>query len=83
MGSECRQLFTVSEGKKLVGCDADGLELRTLSHYMAKHDGGAYARAVDEGKKEDGTDIHTLNQQGAGLPTRDDSKTFILTHVII
>jgi len=77
MGSECRQLFTVSEGKKLVGCDADGLELRTLSHYMAKHDGGVYARAVDEGKKEDGTDIHTLNQQGAGLPTRDDSKTFI------
>jgi hypothetical protein len=50
---------------------------------MAKHDGGVYARAVDEGKKEDGTDIHTLNQQGAGLPTRDDAKTFILTHVII
>lgn len=76
-GKECRELFIVSKGKKLVGCDADGLELRTLSHYMASFDGGEYAKAVDEGKKEEGTDIHTLNQRGAGLPTRDDAKTFI------
>ena len=76
-GHECRELFTVPKGKKLVGCDADGLELRTLSHYMARFDGGKYAIAVDEGKKENGTDIHTVNQKGAGLPTRDDAKTFI------
>ncbi len=76
-GHEARQLFTVPKGKKLVGCDADGLELRTLSHYMARFDNGQYARAVDEGNKENGTDIHTLNQTGAGLPTRDDAKTFI------
>ena len=81
-GHECRELFTVPKGKKLVGCDADGLELRTLSHYMARFDGGKYAIAVDEGKKENGTDIHTVNQKGAGLPTRDDAKTFILTQVI-
>lgn len=82
-GHECRELFCVPKGKKLVGCDADGLELRTLSHYMARFDGGAYARAVDEGKKEDGSDIHSVNQRGAGLPTRDAAKTFILTRVII
>lgn len=76
-GHEARELFTVPKGKKLVGCDADGLELRTLSHYMARFDGGEYAKAVDEGKKDNGTDIHTLNQKGAGLPTRDDAKTFI------
>jgi len=76
-GHEARELFTVPKGKRLVGCDADGLELRTLSHYMAKFDGGAYARAVDSGDKEKGTDVHTLNQKGAGLPTRDDAKTFI------
>ncbi len=76
-GHECRELFTVPKGKKLVGCDADGLELRTLSHYMARYDNGAYADAVDKGDKSNGTDIHTLNQQGAGLPTRDDAKTFI------
>lgn len=76
-GHEARSLFTVPKGKKLVGCDADGLELRTLSHYMARYDNGAYALAVDEGDKDAGTDIHTLNQKGAGLPTRDDAKTFI------
>lgn len=78
-GHECRGLFTVPKGKKLVGCDADALELRTLSHYMAIYDDGAYAKAVDEGKKENGTDIHTLNQQATGLATRDEAKTFILT----
>ena len=77
LGGRCRDLFIVGEGKKLIGCDADALELRTLSHFMAKYDGGEYGRAVDEGKKEDNTDIHTLNQKGAGLPTRDDAKTFI------
>ena len=76
-GHEARELFCVPKGKKLVGCDADGLELRTLSHYMARFDGGKYGEAVDKGKKENGTDIHTLNQKGAGLPTRDDAKTFI------
>ena len=76
-GHEARELFGVPKGKKLVGCDADGLELRTLSHFMARFDSGLYSKAVDEGKKEDGTDIHTLNQKSAGLPTRDAAKTFI------
>lgn len=77
MGKECRSLFTVPKGKKLVGCDADALELRTLSHYMARYDKGRYAQIVDKGKKEDKTDIHSMNQKAAGLPTRDDAKTFI------
>lgn len=76
-GHECRALFIVPKGKKIVGCDADALELRTLSHYMARFDGGKYGEAVDLGDKAKGTDIHTLNQKAAGLPTRDDAKTFI------
>ena len=76
-GHEARELFCVPKGKKLVGCDADALELRTLSHYMARFDAGSYGRAVDEGDKDAGTDIHTINQKSAGLPTRDDAKTFI------
>jgi DNA polymerase-1 len=76
-GSEARRLFSVPKGKKMVGCDADALELRTLSHYMARFDDGAYGVAVDQGDKDQGTDIHTLNQKSAGLPTRDDAKTFI------
>jgi len=76
-GHEARKLFTVPKGKRLVGCDADALELRTLSHYMARFDNGKYGVAVDAGDKDAGTDIHTLNQKAAGLPSRDDAKTFI------
>lgn len=70
-GEECRDLFKAGDGYKLVGCDAAGLELRMLAHYLAFYDGGAYAKTVIEG------DIHTLNQEAAGLETRDQAKTFI------
>ncbi|AWB77269.1 TPA: DNA polymerase [Stenotrophomonas maltophilia] len=72
-----RQLWTVPEGKVLVGCDAEGLELRALAHYMARWDDGAYGDAVVNGKKEDGTDVHTVNQHAVGLNKRDAAKTFI------
>ena len=71
MGSACRQLFSVPAGKVIVGCDASGLELRMLAHYMAKYDGGSYGEQVVNG------DIHTINQEAAGLPTRANAKTFI------
>lgn len=51
----------------LVGADADALELRCLAGYMARYDGGAYVRTVLEGKKEDGTDIHSVNTRALGL----------------
>jgi hypothetical protein len=70
-GEECRDLFKAGDGYKLVGCDAAGLELRMLAHYLAYYDGGEYAKTVIEG------DIHTLNQEAAGLETRDQAKTFI------
>ena len=70
-GEECRGLFGAGSGKKLVGCDASGLELRMLAHYLAFYDGGEYGKIVTEG------DIHTANQQAAGLETRDQAKTFI------
>ena len=73
-GKECRSCWTVPEGYKLVGIDASGLELRMLAHYMKDDD---YAKAVVDGRKEDGTDIHTKNQVAAGLKTRDQAKTFI------
>ena len=36
-----------------------------------------YAEAIINGRKEDGSDIHTVNQRAAGLDTRDQAKTFI------
>ena len=70
-GHECRSLFTASPGNKLVGIDVSGLELRCLAHYMARYDGGAYGETVVNG------DIHTANQEAAGLATRPQAKTFI------
>jgi DNA polymerase I-like protein with 3'-5' exonuclease and polymerase domains len=67
-GHECRDLWTVEKGYKLVGIDAAGLELRMLAHYM---NDDAYTSEVVEG------DIHTANQTAAGLQTRNQAKTFI------
>ena len=39
-GKECRSLFTVPDGYVLIGCDASGLELRCLAHYLGAFDGG-------------------------------------------
>ena len=33
-GAVCREMFTVDEGRKLVGCDAANIQLRGLCHYM-------------------------------------------------
>jgi len=67
-GTECRNLWTVEKGNRLVGIDASGLELRMLAHYMNDDE---YTSEVVSG------DIHTANQKAAGLETRNQAKTFI------
>ena len=69
-GKECRQLFRATPGKKLVGIDISGLEVRMLAHYLAKYDAGDYADVVING------DIHTKTQELAGLDSRDIAKRF-------
>ena len=73
-GVECRTCWSVSDGKVLLGCDASGLELRMLAHYMKDDE---YVKTVVEGSSKDGTDVHTKNQKAAGLQTRDQAKTFV------
>ena len=70
-GHQCRQLFHAPKPWVLVGADASGLELRMLGHFMARYDGGKFVKVLLEG------DIHTANQQAAGLESRDNAKTFI------
>jgi DNA polymerase-1 len=70
-GRECRSLFKATKGRTLVGCDASGLELRCLAHFLAPFDEGDYAKKLLE------SDIHVENQKAAGLPSRDAAKTFI------
>ena len=80
-GEDCRALFIVPPGRKLVGCDADGLEARGLGHFMARYDDGAYATAVDSGKREDGTDVHTMNQKAIEADSRDNAKTWFYAFI--
>ena len=67
-GADMRSLFTAPKGKVIVGADLSGLELRCLAHYMNNED---YTNEILSG------DIHTANQNAAGLKTRNDAKTFI------
>lgn len=67
-GKEMRSLFIVEDGYVMVGHDASGLELRMLAHYMNDPE---YTEVLLNG------DLHSYNQELAGLPTRDDAKTFI------
>lgn len=66
--AEYRQCFIVPPDCRLVGVDASGLELRMLAHYMNDE---AYTHLLLE------DDIHTYNQELAGLDTRAQAKTFI------
>ena len=67
-GKQCREVWTVPTGYKLVGMDASGLELRMLAHYMNDKD---YTNEILNG------DIHTANQLASGVETRNQAKTFI------
>jgi len=69
-GEECRTCWTVPDVNDytLLGCDASQLELRVLAHYMKDK---KYIHQILHG------DIHTTNQEMAGLETRDQAKTFI------
>jgi DNA polymerase I-like protein with 3'-5' exonuclease and polymerase domains len=70
-GKECRSLFIVPAGFRLIGCDASGLELRCLAHYLGAFDEGSFAKQLLDG------DIHSYNQKQIGLPTRDMAKRVI------
>ena len=63
-----RKLFTASPNMVMCGADLSGIELRVLSHYLAKFDGGRYAKILING------DIHQTNADKIGI-TRSQVKT--------
>jgi DNA polymerase-1 len=73
-GPQCRALYGVRPGYKLMGCDASGLELRCLAHYLFKWDKGAYRDAVLS------NEIHEQNQKALELDDRDVAKTMVYAH---
>ena len=78
--TEMRSLWCVSECNEsehwLVGVDADGIQLRILAHYMNDK---RFTDGLISGRKEEGTDVHSLNRRALGdvCRSRDDAKTFI------
>ena len=63
-----RRLFIPSPGLTMVGADLSGIELRMLSHYLARYDEGRYADILLNG------DIHQVNADKIGI-SRKQVKT--------
>lgn len=75
-GREMRSLWRASDGRLLVGTDAEGIQLRILGHYLRDQ---GYIDAIVNGDKDKGTDVHSVNKKTLGdvCRTRDTAKTFI------
>lgn len=70
-GKQMRRIFTSKDGYVLVGTDSAGNQLRQLAGRM---ENPAYTEALIKGKKEDGTDNHSLTARIGELESRDIAK---------
>lgn len=70
-GKQMRRIFTSKEGYVLVGTDSAGNQLRQLAGRM---NNPVYTKALVEGKKEDGSDNHSLTRDIGELESRDIAK---------
>jgi DNA polymerase I-like protein with 3'-5' exonuclease and polymerase domains len=71
-GEAIRKMFIAREGYYFVGSDLAAIEVRILAHYL---NDSSFTQAILEG------DIHSFNQQMAGLPTRDSAKVFFFSMI--
>lgn len=76
LGKEMRSLWQAPRNRLLVGVDAEGIQLRIFAHYI---DDKEFTQALIEGKKDDKTDPHSLNQRILGdvCKSRSAAKRFI------
>jgi DNA polymerase-1 len=78
-GKEMRSLWIAPKGRLLVGCDAEGIQLRIFAHYI---DDAEFTYALVHGKKEDKSDPHSLNQRILGAKSRAIAKRFIFAYLL-
>ncbi len=64
-GKECREVWNAGKGRKQVGVDLSGIELRCLAHYL--NDAG-WTEELLKG------DVHWMNAQSFGLVAKDTAK---------
>lgn len=76
LGKELRSLWCAPKNRLLVGCDAEGIQLRIFAHYINDPE---FTDALMKGKKDDKTDPHSLNQRilGSVCRSRAAAKRFI------
>jgi DNA polymerase I len=75
-GAEFRELWTANPGEVLVGTDADAIQLRVFAHLC---DDPKLTEAIEKGKKEEKSDIHSLNLDVLHpiCNSRETAKTYI------
>jgi len=75
-GGEMRSLWCTPKDKLLVGVDAEGIQLRIFAHYI---DDEELTNALVNGRKEDKTDPHSVNQRiiGGVCRSRAAAKRFL------
>ena len=80
-GKQMRSLWIAPENRLLIGVDADAIQLRVLAHYMNDK---TFTNALISGKKENGTDAHTMNKNALGsvCKSREVAKRFIYAWVL-
>ena len=76
-----REVWEADPGEKLVGCDAEGLELRCLASYLGKYDNGRYADSVVNGDKATGTDVHSVTKKLLKMKSRDNAKRVMYAYL--
>lgn len=81
LNGEMRELWIAGKGKRLVGTDADGVQMRIFAHLCQDEN---LINALVNGKKENETDIHSLNRRllGSVCGSRDVAKTFIYAFLL-
>jgi DNA polymerase I len=63
LGKELRALWQAPKNRLLVGVDAEGIQLRIFAHYINDPE---FTQSLVNGKKEDKSDPHSLNQSILG-----------------
>lgn len=77
LGKEMRAMWLAREGRKLVGVDADAIQLRIFAHIVNSK---SLIDALVSGRKEDGTDAHTINKgiiEQVVPSSREVAKTYL------
>lgn len=78
LGGEMRSFWDCPEGSLLIGTDMESAHLRIFAHLINDK---SFIQALISGKKEDGTDPHSVNKKILGdiCVDRDRAKTFIFS----